>query len=53
MIKLLVEGGGGIFSSFISERLADRIIAFLAPKILGGQALDWLPEMNVKRMKDA
>lgn len=50
---LLVEGGGGVFSSFISEHLVDRIVAILAPKLLGGQAIDWLPEMNIRNLEDA
>ena len=50
---LLVEGGGGIFSSFISQKLFDRIIVFLAPKLLGGQAMDWLPEVNIRNIQDA
>lgn len=50
---LLVEGGGGIFSSFISGRLVDRVVAFLAPKLLGGQALDWLPEIHVRNLEEA
>lgn len=50
---LLVEGGAGIYSSFVSQKLADRIVTFLSPKLLGGQAIDWLPEMNVRHMDAA
>lgn len=50
---LLVEGGGGIFSSFISQRLVDRLLIFLAPKLLGGQAIDWLPEINVRKIQES
>ncbi|OGQ04812.1 MAG: riboflavin biosynthesis protein RibD [Deltaproteobacteria bacterium RIFCSPLOWO2_01_44_7] len=50
---LLVEGGSSIFSAFISEKLVDHLVCFLAPKILGGQALDWLPEINIRNLKDA
>lgn len=53
VMHLLVEGGGGIFSSFIAERLADRVVACIAPKLLGGRALDWLPEFSIRKMEEA
>lgn len=53
VMHLLVEGGGGIFSSFISQRLADKVVACIAPKLLGGQALDWLPEFSIRKMEEA
>lgn len=33
--SLLVEGGRRVFSSFIREGLADRIVCFIAPRIFG------------------
>ncbi len=33
--EVMVEGGAKIFTSFIKENLADRIVFFIAPKILG------------------
>jgi diaminohydroxyphosphoribosylaminopyrimidine deaminase/5-amino-6-(5-phosphoribosylamino)uracil reductase len=36
--SLLVEGGGEVNASFLSQRLAQRIAFFYAPKILGGRA---------------
>jgi diaminohydroxyphosphoribosylaminopyrimidine deaminase/5-amino-6-(5-phosphoribosylamino)uracil reductase len=36
--SLLVEGGGETHAAFLEARLADRICAFLAPRILGGAA---------------
>ena len=50
---LLVEGGGRIFSSFISQKLVDHIVVFLAPKLLGGPSLDWLPELNIRTIQEA
>ena len=35
MSSVMVEGGAEIFTSFIKEKLADRIVFLLAPKILG------------------
>ncbi len=33
--SVMVEGGAGIFSSFIKQRLTDRLDVFIAPKIIG------------------
>lgn len=33
--SLLVEGGSGIYSSFVKQKLADKLVLFIAPKILG------------------
>ena len=33
--SIMVEGGAQIFTSFIKENLSDRIVFFIAPKILG------------------
>ena len=34
---LLVEGGPTVLTSFIKENLADEIIVYIAPKIIGAQ----------------
>ena len=34
--QLLVEGGPSILTSFLKEDLADEIVVYVAPKILGG-----------------
>ena len=35
--RLLVEGGGETHSSFLEEGLADRLVLYLAPRIIGGR----------------
>lgn len=35
--SLLVEGGGEVLWSFASTRLFDKIVCFVAPKLVGGQ----------------
>jgi diaminohydroxyphosphoribosylaminopyrimidine deaminase/5-amino-6-(5-phosphoribosylamino)uracil reductase len=35
--QLLVEGGPTVLSSFLKEQLADEIVIYIAPKILGSQ----------------
>ena len=50
---LLVEGGGEVAASFLRERLADRLVLFVAPKMVGGDGVPWLPGPGVARMADA
>lgn len=35
--SVLVEGGGEIHASFLKSRLADKVVWFIAPLIIGGQ----------------
>ena len=35
--QVLVEGGGEVHASFLKERLADEVLFFIAPKIVGGR----------------
>ena len=35
---ILVEGGGEVLGSFFKEGLVDRVLFFMSPKIIGGQA---------------
>ena len=35
--QLLVEGGPTVITSFLKQRLADEIVVYIAPKILGSQ----------------
>ena len=50
---LLVEGGGRVVGSFISEGLADRFICFISPLIIGGTAsknsVVWPDALNAAR----
>ena len=38
MSRILVEGGPHLFGSLFAERLADRVMIFLSPRILGSAA---------------
>ena len=35
--NVLIEGGGTVHASFFEERLVDRVMVFIAPKMLGGE----------------
>lgn len=47
-----MEGGAGVLTSFIRERLADRLIVISAPKIFG-KGLDAIGELAVKTVDQA
>ncbi len=37
VLRVLVEGGGTVHAAVLEERLADKVVAFVAPKLLGGR----------------
>ncbi|MFQ6002741.1 MAG: bifunctional diaminohydroxyphosphoribosylaminopyrimidine deaminase/5-amino-6-(5-phosphoribosylamino)uracil reductase RibD [Candidatus Zixiibacteriota bacterium] len=47
--SLLVEGGRGVFTSFLKEKLVDKIYYFLSPKILG-KGLDSFGDLGIKEI---
>ena len=51
---ILVEGGGELIASLIEERLADRFLFFIAPKIIGGRtAITPVEGEGIKNMTEA
>jgi len=50
--SVLVEGGSGIITTMLRERLADRILIILAPKILG-KGIDSVGDLHIRRMEEA
>jgi diaminohydroxyphosphoribosylaminopyrimidine deaminase/5-amino-6-(5-phosphoribosylamino)uracil reductase len=50
--SLLVEGGRGVFTSFLKEKLMDKIYYFLSPKILG-KGLDSFGDLGIKKISDS
>ncbi len=54
IISVLVEGGGQLAASLLSANLADRWLAFVAPKIVGGgDAPGPVGALGISRMADA
>ncbi|MCD6192488.1 MAG: bifunctional diaminohydroxyphosphoribosylaminopyrimidine deaminase/5-amino-6-(5-phosphoribosylamino)uracil reductase RibD [Candidatus Aminicenantes bacterium] len=52
--NLLVEGGGNLIASFLEKKLADKIILFLAPKLIGGlNAPSLFPGQGVADLQEA
>jgi len=50
--KLLVEGGRGAITSFLRAGLADRIIAVIAPKLLG-TGVEAVGDLGIRNIKGA
>jgi len=52
--SLLVEGGGKINASFLENGLVDKVLFFIAPKMIGGEeALTPVEGEGIERIKDA
>ena len=50
--SLLVEGGARVITSFLRQKLADKAIVAIAPKILG-KGTDAVGELDIARMSQA
>ena len=54
IMHLLVEGGGELTASLVEERLVDRFLFFIAPKVIGGRnAITPVEGRGVARIRDA
>lgn len=51
--SLLVEGGGELFAEFFRRKLVDRVVACIAPKLIGGEGRDFLPGITLSSLKRA
>lgn len=52
--SILVEAGAGLNSAFIKEKIADKLIQFIAPKILGDEkAVNFVESIDIKEIKDS
>ncbi len=50
--SLLVEGGSKVITSFLRQKLADKVVVAIAPKILG-RGLDAVAELDIVRLSQA
>ena len=39
---MLVEGGGEVHAYLLEQRLADELVLYIAPKVVGGPAKSWV-----------
>jgi diaminohydroxyphosphoribosylaminopyrimidine deaminase / 5-amino-6-(5-phosphoribosylamino)uracil reductase len=50
---VLVEGGAEMYGSFLREALADELLLFVAPKLIGSEGLSWSGALGVTQMAQA
>lgn len=52
-LHVLVEGGAEIFGTLLREKLADEILLFVAPKVVGRSGVSWVGELGIHQMARA
>ncbi len=53
VVSVLVEGGGEVFSDFVSNGFVDHVVACVAPKFIGGEGKDAFPGLSIHSLTDA
>jgi diaminohydroxyphosphoribosylaminopyrimidine deaminase/5-amino-6-(5-phosphoribosylamino)uracil reductase len=53
VLAALVEGGGGLNAAFLEAGLVDRVVVFIAPRLLGGRAAPTPVEGGGRSLKEA
>ena len=52
--SLIIEGGGNVNASFLEHKLIDKVVLYIAPKLIGGKdAPTFLEGAGIELMKDA
>ncbi|TXC81851.1 bifunctional diaminohydroxyphosphoribosylaminopyrimidine deaminase/5-amino-6-(5-phosphoribosylamino)uracil reductase RibD [Metabacillus litoralis] len=52
--SVLIEGGGEVNSSFLKEQLVDKLVLYVAPKLIGGkQSPSFFAGEGIEKMSDA
>jgi len=50
--SVLVEGGGGVITSFLRQKLVDKMVVAIAPKIMG-RGVEAVGDLNIKDVNQA
>ncbi len=53
LTSVLVEGGGEVHASFFAAGLADELVLYVAPKIVGGPAPSWVGGKGIATLEAA
>ncbi len=51
--ELLVEGGARVLGAFVREKLFDRVVYFVAPKILGSSSQDVFEGVQIEHLSES
>ncbi|MBI5892509.1 MAG: bifunctional diaminohydroxyphosphoribosylaminopyrimidine deaminase/5-amino-6-(5-phosphoribosylamino)uracil reductase RibD [Deltaproteobacteria bacterium] len=51
--SILIEGGARLAASAIKDGIADKVLIFYAPLLLGGNGIQMISSLGIKRLKDA
>lgn len=49
--SVIVEGGSYLFTSLLKSKIADRLVAVIAPKVIGGDGVPFIRELGIKSME--
>ncbi|MFN4181653.1 MAG: bifunctional diaminohydroxyphosphoribosylaminopyrimidine deaminase/5-amino-6-(5-phosphoribosylamino)uracil reductase RibD [bacterium] len=52
ILHLLVEGGASLFQQFIQERQCQKVVFYIAPKIMGSRGLSFFPDFSINRLEE-
>jgi diaminohydroxyphosphoribosylaminopyrimidine deaminase/5-amino-6-(5-phosphoribosylamino)uracil reductase len=53
ILSVLVEGGGEVHAAFLAARLADELVVYIAPKVVGGAAPSWVGGAGLAKLASA
>lgn len=53
ILSVLVEGGGEVHASLLASGLADEVVLYIAPKLVGGPAPSWVGGKGIRKLADA
>lgn len=53
LLSVMVEGGAKLISGFLRAQLCDKLHLFIAPKILGADALSSVGQLNLRHVEDS
>lgn len=49
--SIMVEAGATMAKSFLTEKVADKLLFFIAPKIIGGDGVNVFSDLGIKKME--
>lgn len=53
LTSVLVEGGGQVHAALLAAKLADQLVVYVAPKLVGGPARSWVGGDGLAALADA